>query len=256
MKAILNDVTRCRGCMRCVEACAEDNHLYANPREARFDPGDLCEHRFTTVSEIGGRNVRRQCMHCVDPACAAACLVGALTKTPEGPVLYDASKCIGCRYCMISCPYTALRYRWQDYVPFMRKCDLCHDRPGGPACVEACPYEATVYGDRDELIRMAKARIKANPGTYLDRIFGETEAGGTCVLYLSDVPLDFIPTSLGSESIPEMTLPFAESTPFLGLGVASFLIGASWVLGRRNKLADERKAAATAAVKETGEDED
>ena len=146
MKAILHDVTRCRGCMRCVEACVADNKLMPDPRQARFTRGPLSAERFTTIEEINGRFVRRQCMHCVEPACTTACLVGALRKTPEGPVVYDSSKCIGCRYCMLSCPYTAIRYEWDTTLPFVKKCDLCHDAPGGPACVAACPHEATMFG--------------------------------------------------------------------------------------------------------------
>ena len=245
MKAILHDVTRCTGCMTCLEACARDNELYEDPAQARFDPGELDSHRYTTVERLSGRNVRLQCLHCVEPSCASACLVGALVKTPEGPVVYDASKCIGCRYCMVSCPYHAIRYEWKKTFPFVKKCDMCYDREGGPACAAACPHAATKYGDRDELLRIAHERIRKEPDRYIDRVWGETEAGGTCVMFLSDVSLDpLFPTALGETSIPDMTLPLAKTTPFLALGVASFLVGASWIIGRRNKLAEERAAEA------------
>jgi formate dehydrogenase iron-sulfur subunit len=250
MKAILHDVSRCTGCMRCAEGCAEDNDLRDDPREARFDTGPLSFERFTTIDKTAdGHFVRRQCMHCLEPSCATACLVGALVRTPEGPVLYDNTKCIGCRYCMIACPYHVLRYDWGKVLPFMKKCDLCYDREGAPACVAACPHEATMYGERDDLLKVAHARIEKAPGRYIQKVWGETEAGGTSILYVSDTPLDsYFPTALGEDSIPDLTLPLAHATPWMAAGVASTLIGLSWVIGRRNKIADEREAEAAAAV--------
>jgi formate dehydrogenase iron-sulfur subunit len=244
MKAILHDVTRCTGCMRCVEACVADNKLAPDPRAARFERGPLSAKRYTTIEEINGRFVRRQCVHCLEPSCVSACLVGALTKRPDGPVVYDASKCIGCRYCMLSCPYTAIRYQWESALPFIRKCDLCYDRPEGPACVGACPHEATLFGEREELLAVARGRIRKEPARYIDHVFGEHEAGGSSVLYLSDVPLPFMPGTPREESIPEMTLPFAKATPFMAFGVASILVGTSFVIARRNRLAEERAKSA------------
>jgi formate dehydrogenase iron-sulfur subunit len=263
MKAILHDVSRCKGCMRCAEGCARDNNLRDDPRDARFDPGPLSHERFTTVDRTpDGRFVRRQCMHCLEPSCATACLVGALERTPEGAVLYDASKCIGCRYCMIACPYHVLRYDWAKVLPFMKKCDLCHDRPGGPACVEACPHDATMYGDRADLLKVAHDRIEADPDRYVQKVWGETEAGGTGVMFVSDTPLDaYFPKGLGDTSIPDLTLPLAHATPWLAAGVAGTLIGLSWIIGRRNELAEagepEPPAAKTADADEaTAEGED
>jgi formate dehydrogenase iron-sulfur subunit len=253
MRAILHDVTRCRGCMRCVEACVADNKLLPDPHEGRFTRGPLSAERFTTIEEIGGRFVRRQCMHCAEPACATACLVGALRKTPEGPVVYDANRCIGCRYCMLSCPYTAIRYQWDTTLPFVKKCDLCYDRPAGPACVAACPHEATMSGERDALLEVARERIRKEPEKYRPRIAGESEAGGTCVLYLSDVPLPFMPELPSNASIPEMVLPLAKATPFVAFTVASLLIGTSVVIGRRNRLAEESARGANGHGGEDGE---
>jgi formate dehydrogenase iron-sulfur subunit len=251
-KAVLHDVTRCTGCMTCAEACARENDLREHVRCARFDRGPLSQERFTTVQRLpGGEFVRRQCLHCVEPSCVTACLVGALTKLDDGPVVYDADKCIGCRYCMISCPYHVIRYEWDTPLPFVRKCDMCFDRPAGPACVEACPHEATMYGEREELLRIAHERVAADPDRYVDHVWGEKEGGGTNVLYVSDVPLDAIfPAELGRESIPDLALPIAHSTPYLAVGVAGTVIGLSWIIGRRNRLAEERREAEEAAAGE------
>ena len=154
--AILNDVTRCTGCEKCVDACQAANQL---PRERPWrwlrSIDDLSSSRWTTIRRIRGadgfHNVRRQCRHCLEPECVSVCIVGALVKTPEGPVIYDADRCIGCRYCMIACPWEIPRYSWEQTVPFVQKCDLCYERVTStgspPACVAACPHEATVFGE-------------------------------------------------------------------------------------------------------------
>lgn len=244
MKSILIDVTRCRGCAKCQEACAAENGLAPEPETARFARGELSEDRFTTLVPVGeGRFAKRQCLHCIDPSCAAACLVGALHRTKEGPVVYDRDKCIGCRYCMLACPFSIPRYEWDTTTPFVRKCEMCHDRPGGPACVEKCPHDALAYGDRDDLLREARARIAAAPDGYLDHVYGEEEGGGTAVLYLTDVPLEAIwPERLGTESVPEMTWPIVSATPWLFVGVATALGSLAFLVHRRDRLAEEKQA--------------
>jgi formate dehydrogenase iron-sulfur subunit len=224
--------------MACVEACAAENGT-EDPALARFDRSGLSGHRFTAVERTADdRFVRQQCLHCLEPSCVAACLVGSMTRTPEGAVVYDASKCIGCRYCMLACPYEVPKYEWDTNTPLIRKCELCHDRPGGPACVEACPHEATLHGEREELLAIARDRIGS--GGYVDRIYGETEMGGTAVLYISDVPLDaFWPGKPGSRSVPEITWPVVSKTPWLAGGVAAALTGVSWIVHRRMKIARE-----------------
>lgn len=250
MRGILVDVTRCTGCNRCVEACTEKNHLREDPAASRFDRGGLAGDRFSAVVPVSPeRWARRQCLHCLDPACAAACLVGALHLTPEGAVVYDAEKCIGCRYCMLACPFSIPRYEWDTTRPFVRKCDLCHGRPGGPECVASCPHDALLFGDRDDLIVTAHERIRANPDGYIDRVWGEHEAGGTAVMYVSDVPLDALwPSGLGTKSVPELTWPVVQATPWLGAGAITVLSSLSWIVHRRNRLAEEAAATAAAAV--------
>jgi len=263
--AILNDTTLCTGCEKCVEACRRENNLGKDePRRWKRGINDLSSTRYTTIlrhrdkekSKI--RFVRQQCRHCVDPACVSACLVGALTKTNEGPVTYDQDKCIGCRYCMLACPYGIPRYDWEEPVPYIRKCNMCYERitddkkgdeDRKPVCVLECPHEATLFGNRDELIRKAHDRIRDNPGRYLDKVFGEFEVGGTSVIYLSDVPLDSLALKresgdepeLGNQPLPELTLAALSKVPPLIVGMSTFLTGVWWIIGRRVKLAREQQ---------------
>jgi Fe-S-cluster-containing dehydrogenase component len=138
-------------------------------------------------------------MHCVDPACQSACIVGALKKQPNGAVKYDAGMCMGCRYCMVACPYNVPQFEWQKALPSISKCTLCAESrlsKGQPtACSQACPAGAITFGKRGDLLRIAKERIKARPDVYLDHIYGEAEVGGTNVLYLTKKNMAF--ASLG-----------------------------------------------------------
>jgi len=245
-KGILVDTTRCTGCEDCVAACKLANHL-GEDRLYRWKQKihDLSSTRYTTlVRRPGDRFVRRLCRHCLEPACVSACLVGAMQKTPEGPVVYDPERCMGCRYCMAACPYGIPRYDWEQAVPFVRKCALCHERLAEgrqPACTEACTHGATLFGERDELLRIAHERIRAEPGRYIDRVDGETEVGGTSVLYLSDIPLDFLafgPTT--DQPLPELTWAALAKVPPLAIGMAGLMAGLWWITGRRDRLALER----------------
>jgi len=263
-KAILTDATKCIGCERCVQGCVEQNHLPADlPAHYKADDG-LSEARYTSIVEIDGREqntsrfVRRQCMHCIDPTCASACLVGALVKQEGGSVKYDADKCIGCRYCMLACPFTIPRYEYGEQLPYIRKCKMdesCRVEGGQPACTAACPTGATVFGLRDELIAEAKRRIAERPDLYEDHVYGEHEFGGTSVIYISDTPLHDvlqIPTaeefkkrgvaSLTHESVPHMMHGWVMVTPFqFLLGLIGF--GGIAFLRRRQRLMAEAAAA-------------
>jgi len=245
-KAILNDTTLCTGCEKCVAACKEVNDLGPDvSRRWKMRIDDLSSTRYTSIERrTGDHNVRKFCRHCVEPACVSACLVGALQKTEEGPVVYDSDRCMGCRYCMNACPYGIPRYDWEEAVPLVRKCTMCYERITHgelPACVEACPYEATIFGDRDELLEIAHQRIKDNPGKYLDRVVGETEVGGTSVLYISDIPLDFLAyqPNLGDTPLPERTWAALSRVPTLVVGMTGLMAGMYWITNRRNQLAEE-----------------
>jgi formate dehydrogenase iron-sulfur subunit len=244
---ILMDVTRCRGCMECVAVCIERNR--SNPLLAEYDMvqgrDGLSANRLSTVLKIDeGRFAKKNCMHCLDPACVSACLVGGITKRPDGPVIYDPAKCIGCRYCMLACPFHIPRYQWSETAPYMVKCDMCAGRIDDgdkPACVEACPYEAIVFGSRLQLLSEARSRMRQNPELYQNHIWGENEFGGTSMLYISDIDLATLgwPDAV-DEAIPDLTEPLVHKTPFIGLSVAVGLVGLNWIVKRRNKLTAER----------------
>jgi formate dehydrogenase iron-sulfur subunit len=243
MVSILVDVTKCTGCERCTEACVKTHDLDPEKAEyARATAKDgLNEDRISTIISLGnGRFARKSCMHCLEASCVSACLVGGLTISEEGVVIYDADKCIGCRYCMLACPFHIPRYEWSQIIPFVSKCDFCFERireGKSPACVEACPQQAIQFGDRDLMLQTARKTIEQNPGHYVPRIWGEKEFGGTSILYISDVDL----SQLGwpeeeVRPIPEITDPVITKTPHIGLSVFVGSFALRWIIERRNRL--------------------
>jgi len=257
--AILTDTTRCVGCDRCVDACVEVNRLGDETRYPWREEDGLSGARFCSVLRLRDyRYVRLQCRHCLEPACAAVCPVGALEKTPEGPVVYHPDICMGCRYCMMACPYGIPRYQWESSVPYIRKCTMCFDAVTRgeieqPACTAACPEKATVFvASREAALEEARARIAARPGLYFeDRIWGEHEVGGTSVLYLSDVDLGFLAWQrykpLGDEPFPATTNRIMATVPGTFVGVSVLMAGTFWVIRRRQEVmaAEQREQGAT-----------
>jgi Fe-S-cluster-containing dehydrogenase component len=232
---ILYDSTRCLACQSCERACAETNKL---PKpEDKPQVGlvrKMDETRRTVVNTYktskGEVNVKKQCMHCSEPACAAACLTQAMYKTKEGPVIWRASKCMGCRFCMVSCPFDVPKFEYHSANPKIVKCTMCYDRllEGTiPACVNACPGDALKFGTRKELISEARKRIVENPKDYNDYIYGEHEAGGTSVLYLSAVPANELGfnNSLQKSSYPSLTKGFLYSVPSIFVLWPTILLG-------------------------------
>ena len=244
--AILIDTTRCVGCEKCVAACKEENGLGEDrPWAGQASIDALSATRNCTVRRRPGNHfVLQQCRHCLEPACVSACLVGAMQKSPEGPVIYDADRCIGCRYCMLACPYGIPRYDWNTPKPVVHKCTMCHHRlrrGGIPACVEACPENATVFGSRPDLLVEAERRLAASPGRYTPKIFGEREVGGTSVLYLTDTSLAFLAwkPDLGDQPVPELTWQALKKVPPIVLLVGTLMGGVYWTINRRMRLALE-----------------
>jgi formate dehydrogenase iron-sulfur subunit len=245
--AILTDVTRCIGCEECVLACQKVNGL---PKEMPWrwvkKIDDLSSSRWTAIDRVrtekGDRFVRKQCLHCNDPECVSVCIVGALKKTAEGPVIYDKDICIGCRYCMIACPWEIPRYSWEDSVPYIQKCNMCYDRvlrEGKiPACVEACPAEATVFGERNELLAEARRRLAGEPGKYVQHIWGENEVGGTSVLYISDVDIklgELAAPVVDREPLPHRTTKILHQMPTAFTGMGVLMGGLYWIIKRRQQ---------------------
>jgi formate dehydrogenase iron-sulfur subunit len=247
---MLTDMTRCVGCRRCEAACNRANELPAP--EVPFDSEEVFEHHrrpeaqaFTVVNRYenpkGGKPVYRkiQCNHCVDPACASACLVGAMKKSPDGPVEYNAELCIGCRYCMTACPFYVPSYEYSEVFPRVRKCTMCSDRIARglvPACAEACPMEAVTFGKRSQLIEIARERIRREPNRYVNHIYGEHEAGGTSWMYMSGMPFEDLEfqTNIGEKALPEYTKEFLSFVPLV-LTAWPTLLGGFYLFSKRRQ---------------------
>jgi formate dehydrogenase iron-sulfur subunit len=239
---VLVDTTLCVGCRKCEAACNEINEdLPRKPPEVFDDKSVFARRRrmdystYTVVNRYESADnpadpvyAKFQCMHCLQPGCVSACIVGALSKEPNGAVIYDAWKCIGCRYCMIACPFQVPAYEYSNsFTPKVRKCIYCFEKRlvqgGVPACVEACPMQVMTFGRREEVIRLAKEKIERHPDRYVPHLYGEHEVGGTSWMYLSSVPFTEIDLpSLGYYAVPGYTEPvqhiiFKWFLPPLGL---------------------------------------
>ncbi len=239
--AMLIDISRCTGCGNCQRSCNTANQLQPTSEQLQ----SLSARTYTFVQRLdleGGKTrfVKRQCMHCLDAGCASACPVSALHKTEEGPIAYRADRCLGCRYCMISCPFNIPRFDWNDgLTPEIRKCTFCIERQREgklPACAENCPSGALKVGLRGELLQEAHSRIDANPRFYVNHIYGEHEAGGTAMLYISDVPFGTLGfrTDVTTRPIPAYTWDVMSKLPWVIGGMAVVLTGASVYTRQRN----------------------
>lgn len=246
MKSILIDVTKCVGCMDCINACAEKEGGEAT-RTTRGDSGLSAAQLSTIICLDDGGYAKKGCMHCLEPNCVAACLVGAIRKTPDGPVVYDADSCIGCRYCMLACPFHIPRYEWESTAPRVRKCDMCAERIASgdaPVCVETCTHGALELGERAQMIEKAHSLLKEHPSRYADHVWGEAEWGGASVIYVASSSL----AALGWPSPPDraplssLTDPLIHATPAVGLSVLLGTWGLSAIIQRRNKLMGEKRS--------------
>jgi formate dehydrogenase iron-sulfur subunit len=259
---VLVDTTVCVGCRNCEWACKSAHNLPAGDLDSYEDrkvfntkrrPGETA---LTVVNEYSpGKSsnlpvdVKVQCMHCDHPACVSACIVGAFTKNANGAVTWNTDMCIGCRYCMVACPFQIPAFQYDKALnPLIMKCDFCFERTKEgklPACVEICPVEALTYGPRTELVKIARDRIRRNPDRYVDHILGEYEVGGTSWMYLSGkdfAELDF--PELGEKPAPGVSESiqhgiFAYFVPPVSL--YALLGGIMWITKRRKEAEEEEK---------------
>jgi formate dehydrogenase iron-sulfur subunit len=254
---VLVDTTRCVGCNTCTASCAEANG-YPEPE----DPDSVHKtspEQWTAVAVYntskGEVYVKRQCMHCVQPACGSACLTKAMYKTDAGPVVWRGEKCMGCRFCMVSCPFDMPKFEYHSANPRIRKCIMCADRVKQgkePACVENCPAEALKFGKRSDLLRIAHKRIAENPDDYVNHVYGEREVGGTSWMYLAGVPFEEIGfrTDLGEESYPTLTTSFLYGVPMVLTLAPALFLAMSKAAERREGAEGDGEASAS-----TGEEE-
>jgi len=244
---LLYDSTQCIGCGACAVACKQENGL-PEPIESR-----TTAYTWTVVESHDDHWMRRLCMHCLAPTCVSVCPVAALQRTPEGPVTYDATRCIGCRYCIMACPFGVPKYQWDRPVPVVGKCVMCHDRVvrGQPtACAEVCPTGATSFGPRDALVREAQSRIAKAPDDYVHHVYGLTEAGGTSVLLLAAAAFETLglPSHVPREPIPPRTWQVLSQVPAFAGVWGALLFGIHWITKRR----DEVRAFEAAERERTG----
>ncbi len=234
---LLYDSTRCIGCGACSAACKEQNHLPL-PIEEK-----TTAYTWTTVEKKDGNFVRHLCMHCDTPTCASVCPVGAMKKTPTGPVVYESGLCIGCRYCIMACPFGVPKYQWDRPVPIVGKCILCAPRLAAgqaTACATVCPTGATLFGERESLLAEAGKRLTGEPARYTPHIFGQHEVGGTSVLMLASVPFPDLgmPHDVPQAPLPMLTWRVLSKLPDVVSFAAVFLYGIHWITNRRTYVRD------------------
>lgn len=267
---LLYDSTRCVGCGGCEAACKESNGQPwdGEPTELDATTNNVVKTRHLPRPSAAGATtafVKRQCMHCVDPSCVSACMLGALHKLghskrlvePQGTgiVAWDAELCLGCRYCEIACAFSIPKFEWLAANPRIVKCELCRHRAdpahGGPravanpACAEVCPAEAVTFGRRADLLAEAWRRISDEPGRYAPRVYGESDAGGTQVLYLAAAGVSF--QDLGLPELPSQSPASLSETvshaPYLhGLTPIVLYAAAAAIIRRNRRRAEEEPA--------------
>lgn len=258
---VLVDTTVCIGCRRCEWACKEWNKLPGRKSLKEYEEDRVVFNKvrrthadtYTVVNRFDNPRdlsrpiyVKKQCMHCYEPGSASSCFVKAFTKRPEGAVTYDASLCVGCRYCLAACPFDMPAYQYYDpWTPQVTKCTFCFDRirkeGGVPACAAICPVETMTFGKRTDLIDLAHKKIRDNPNKYVNHVYGENEVGGTSWLYLASVPFNRIGfrTDLGTVPIPTFSKPFLSLVAPVFIAIPALCMGFYSFRKRRDQIAAE-----------------
>jgi len=250
-KAVLVDLTRCTGCRGCQVACKEWNEraardtvqagTYENPPSLSSDCYTRIRFRETEANgQPAWSFVKEQCVHCKEPACVSACPVQALVKSNDGPVVYSYDRCIGCRYCMVACPFEIPKYEWQSTMPWVQKCSFCSERIKDgmtPACIKTCPTSTMLFGEEAEVVAEARKRLGAGGKKYVQHIYGEKEVGGTAWMYISDRPFAELGfnTRVGAKSLPAFTWSHMSKIPLEIVGFVAVLGGLAFLRGRNVK---------------------
>ncbi len=233
---MLFDSTLCVGCKACVAKCKEVNSM--PPVSSGADqPWDMARDlsgdtlNVIKIYKDGKGSVKdrekdgfafekRSCMHCVDPGCVSVCPTTSMRHDKRtGIITHHPETCIGCRNCMVACPYNVPQFEYNKVFGQIHKCQMCNqagveriDKGQMTGCAEVCPTGATLFGTRKELLAEARRRMELKAGDiyeyprgdvakpdsshekavpeYKKHIWGETEAGGTNVLHIAAVPFD------------------------------------------------------------------
>ena len=245
---VLVDTTLCIGCRRCEVACAEINNLPAphlddarvfEKKRATSETQYTVVNRYTT-DEGKEIFIKTQCMHCNYPGCASACLVKAMHKIEQGPVNWETN-CIGCRYCMVACPFDIPKFEYNSPVPKIQKCTFCWEKKvkqgERPACVEICPAEVMFFGTRREVMEEAKRRIYHEPDKYYHQIYGESEVGGTSWVYIAAAPFEQLGfrTDLGTTPYPKLSKGFLTNIAVIDLVIPMLLLGIGYAAKKKNE---------------------
>jgi len=252
---LLYDATKCIGCKACVVACREANKTSPDTTyygDGLYDAPDGLNERTKNVIQLyreGNEEsyVKKQCMHCIDPACVGACMLGALHQGQFGAVSYDAAKCVGCRYCEAVCPFNVPKFEWTRTTPKIVKCELCKERLADgkqPACTEVCPRNAVIFGKYPDLLEEAHRRIAQAPaGKYLPKVYGEHDLGGTQVLYLSHVDFEKVGFRFDdTESVPHLqqSVQHGIYKGFIGPVAIYALLGAVMFRNRKENANEDK----------------
>jgi len=250
---MLYDATRCVGCKACMSACKRVNSDYGSLsyEQAKFDPDglwdapqDLSGSTRTLIklfkeSDKQWSYVKYSCMHCQKPSCVSVCPVSAMTRDKvTGTVDYNKDTCIGCRYCQVACAFNIPKFQWSKAIPQIVKCDMCKNtnlvKKGITACAETCPTGAITFGKRKDLLVEANKRLSENPGTYINRIYGEKEVGGTNHLYLSGMEFNKLGLPVLKEEAPAEFSEKIQHTIYKGFIAPVALYGTLCFIALKN----------------------
>ncbi|MDO7786963.1 4Fe-4S dicluster domain-containing protein [Desulforamulus aquiferis] len=254
-KGVLVDLSKCVGCGSCTVACKLwnetqwDDKYPAMGMDIKLTDKNWTVVNFHQVKDSEGqpawRFVKEQCFHCQDPACVSACFAKAFQRDKNGSVIYYPYLCVGCRYCMVACPFNIPKFEWEKAFPLVTKCQMCStkvDKGEAPACVSVCPADVFKFGEREDMLQAAKDII-AKDSKYVNYIYGEKEVGGTGWLYISDVPFEQLGFKMGltQQPLPSFTSGFLHSTPYVAITWGVVLTGLYHYTKRRNQISKEDK---------------